>query len=170
MEVKICKICKTCGEEKPITNFNNKGGGYRSAKCRKCMIKARIEAGLCRHCKKPQTSDSTYCRSCLDKLNKSLKKRNRLDRKAALKHYGGECQYCGEKEIIFLTIDHINDDGAEHRGKINKSNFYGWLRRNNYPKGFQTLCYNCNCTKANYSIEAIKEAIQKAKSTPLQKS
>ncbi len=47
----------------------------------------------------------------------------------------------------WLTIDHINNDGAAHRKEIGEggTNFYRWLRKNNYPLGFRTLCWNCNC-------------------------
>jgi hypothetical protein len=30
--------------------------------------------------------------------------------------------------------------------------FYCWLRQNNYPKGFQVLCFNCNLGKGSYSV------------------
>ena len=65
-------------------------------------------------------------------------------RKRTLDHYGNECACCGEVGEQFLTIDHINGDGAAHRRKIG-GNLYNWLRRNGYPKGFRTLCFNCNC-------------------------
>jgi hypothetical protein len=29
--------------------------------------------------------------------------------------YGGRCACCGEFERDFLTLDHVNNDGAEHR-------------------------------------------------------
>ena len=32
-----------------------------------------------------------------------------------LDHYGRACSCCGETEPAFLTIDHVNNDGAEHR-------------------------------------------------------
>jgi hypothetical protein len=68
--------------------------------------------------------------------------------------YGSICQCCGENNPEFLTIDHINEDGAKHRKEIGKSagcNFYRWLRKNNYPKdNFQLLCYNCNCAKHRF--------------------
>lgn len=82
-------------------------------------------------------------------------------RNKVLTHYGGnppKCTCCGETEIEFLTIDHINNDGAEHRRQIGRyksvgSNFYKWLKQNNFPKGFQVLCYNCNCGRGkNYGI------------------
>ena len=63
--------------------------------------------------------------------------------------YGGQCTCCGEKEIIFLTIDHINGDGNQHRKqqKMKGAVFYRWLRKNNFPNGFQVLCRNCNWGK-----------------------
>lgn len=63
-------------------------------------------------------------------------------------HYGGKCECCGEMEMVFLTIDHINGGGRQHR-KETGSFLYQWLRRNGYPEGFQVLCFNCNFAKAN---------------------
>lgn len=58
------------------------------------------------------------------------------------------CVCCGESIIYFLTIDHVNNNGAEHRKEINCSGtLYSWLKRNNYPEGYQVLCFNCNCGK-----------------------
>lgn len=54
------------------------------------------------------------------------------------------CACCGENEFEFLTVDHINNDGNITRHKLN---LYGWLIRNNFPEGFQILCYNCNCAR-----------------------
>lgn len=77
--------------------------------------------------------------------------RYRLKLKAeVIDHYGGICACCGEDELIFLTIDHINNDGAEHRRQISQwggggGPTYRWLRDNDYPDGFQVLCANCNC-------------------------
>ena len=63
-----------------------------------------------------------------------------------------KCTCCGESGLVFLTIDHINGGGRKHLKKHNRelrggTVFYRWLRKNNYPKGFQVLCYNCNCAK-----------------------
>jgi hypothetical protein len=75
----------------------------------------------------------------------------------ALEKYGTSCICCGESDIRFLTMDHKNNDGAEHRRQTDKKgngkhggglNMYFWLRHNNYPDGFQTMCYNCNCARS----------------------
>lgn len=65
--------------------------------------------------------------------------------------YGGyKCSCCGESNPLFLSIDHINEDGAEHRRKhsVEGKKLYYWLKRNGYPSGFQILCMNCNWGKA----------------------
>ena len=69
-----------------------------------------------------------------------------------LTHYGlGKCQCveCGEGRIACLSIDHINGNGVRQRKqlKAHGSTFYIWLRRNNFPNGYQTLCMNCQWIK-----------------------
>lgn len=61
--------------------------------------------------------------------------------------YGGaRCKCCGEENYAFLTIDHVNNDGAAHRAAIGK-HLYRWLIEHDYPEGFQVLCMNCNFGK-----------------------
>ena len=80
---------------------------------------------------------------------RSYRQKNRL---SAIKAYGGRCSCCGEETIEFLSIDHIHNDGAQHRKEISSgSNIYAWLKKNCYPKGrFQLLCHNCNLAKGFY--------------------
>lgn len=65
---------------------------------------------------------------------------------SAFAAYGGNrCSCCGESEISFLGIDHINGGGIAHR-KITGAGslLYRWLRKNGYPEGYRVLCHNCN--------------------------
>ena len=67
-------------------------------------------------------------------------------RAKVLAHYGNKCACCGETEPLFLTIDHVYDDGGKHRAEIGAGGkIYNWLLDHNFPEGFQVLCYNCNC-------------------------
>jgi len=64
----------------------------------------------------------------------------------------GTCRWCGQGDLDVLVIDHIDDNGAEHRrengGKgFSGDRFYRWIIRNDYPPGFQVLCANCNLKK-----------------------
>lgn len=73
----------------------------------------------------------------------------RAIKQTVLDHYGNRCACCNETLYEFLTIDHINGGGCEHRKKIH-SNIYKWLIDNNYPEGFQVLCMNCNFSRGKY--------------------
>lgn len=59
-----------------------------------------------------------------------------------------ECFCCHEKDIRFLVIDHVNGRKSEgHDKKMTGYKLYLWLKKNNYPKGYQVLCQNCNFSK-----------------------
>lgn len=62
--------------------------------------------------------------------------------------YGGyTCVCCGESQKLFLSIDHIANDGAAHRKQIGFRGgigLYLWIVKHDFPSGFQVLCFNCN--------------------------
>lgn len=100
----------------------------------------------CKYCGN-NTYRSNCCRSCFQ-----ICKRNKyIDLKLQVfNHYGMQCARCGEKEIQYLTIDHIDNSGSQHRKQIG-TQIFPWLKRNNYPNNFQILCFNCNYSKATSS-------------------
>jgi hypothetical protein len=57
-----------------------------------------------------------------------------------------QCKCCKTDILEFLSIDHINGGGIQHRKLIggNGAGFYRWLIKNNFPEGFRVLCMNCN--------------------------
>ena len=66
--------------------------------------------------------------------------------------YGGYiCKCCGEDEPMFLSIDHIHNNGAAERKsglyRGSGSAFYQWLRKQKFPSGYQVLCMNCQIGK-----------------------
>lgn len=84
-----------------------------------------------------------YGRNSVD----NVRARRHRDRMIVLRHYGGlppKCACCGETELMFLTIDHINGGGRQHRIAIKNYGLTRWLIKNKLPKGFQILCMNCN--------------------------
>jgi hypothetical protein len=92
-----------------------------------------------------------------DKYSEYNKRSNLKLKQQVMDAYGGACACCGETELAFLTIDHINGDGAEHRRQIaaekntpwlqGGGNTYRWLRDHGFPEGHQVMCANCNCGK-----------------------
>ena len=72
-------------------------------------------------------------------------------------HYSNgtmSCTRCGFNDIRALSIDHINGSGRKQRETLSNSrSFYNWLKTNNYPSGFQTLCMNCQFIKKKDNFE-----------------
>ena len=70
-----------------------------------------------------------------------------------LTHYGDgklACVSCGFSDIRALCLDHINGGGNRERKEKDRNSMlhlYRRLRREGYPYGYQTLCYNCNIIK-----------------------
>lgn len=63
--------------------------------------------------------------------------------------YGGCCVKCGENNPLFLTLDHINNNG-NLENKSRGSEFYQYLKGFGYPGNgtqLQLLCHNCNAQK-----------------------
>ena len=71
------------------------------------------------------------------------------------------CRCCGEKSHVdFLAIDHIAGrkemDSEPELVKLGYSSLQRgrvlghWIIENNFPKGFQILCHNCNVAKGHY--------------------
>ena len=70
-------------------------------------------------------------------------------RAQVIEAYGGRCACCGETTPEFLSVDHINNDGGQHRRNgLSGPRFYRWLKATGFPKdAFTLLCFNCNCAK-----------------------
>jgi len=65
-----------------------------------------------------------------------------------LSKLGNKCCKCGFDDPRALQVDHINGGGVKHRKEVVSAYLIlGWLKRNNYPKGFQILCANCKRIK-----------------------
>lgn len=136
------KVCKQCSKEKELSEFYLRVTLKPYAECKECYKANRavyVKANRM-HVRK------------LD-VKAQANKRARI-KEAVFAAYGGYvCACCGESERKFLTLDHINNDGAAFRmkiaGKRAASGYttYVWLARNSFPSGYQVLCMNCNYGK-----------------------
>ena len=128
--------------------------------------------GLCTSCGKIKDKEKKLCDPCAEKARESSKKhRNKIDgrekflekrrntakerggfwrkkrKMEVIEAYGGSCVCCGETEPVFLTIDHIHNNGNILR-KVETTQIYAYLKRNGFPKdNYQLLCFNCNLGK-----------------------
>ena len=128
------KKCNLCGIVKDVSDFSIKSGKrYIVGHCKRCAV----DRSLACHRRK-----QNQYRAKQKEYQQSLKR-------AAFMAYGGcWCNCCGEAGFQFLTLDHVNNDGAAHKqaAEISSgSTMYRWLKKHGYPSGFQVLCYNCNC-------------------------
>lgn len=77
----------------------------------------------------------------------AAERRQRVKLKAeTIAAYGGKCACCGESEPVFLTVDHVNNDGGGRKREVGGGvAFYRLLRRLGFPTdGYRLLCFNCN--------------------------
>ena len=111
---------------------------------------ARKATGLCSKCNNVVIPGKTRCEEHNLYHNQHTKNDRIRNKIQAINAYGGKCTCCGESEISVLNIDHVNNDGAEHRREIGLGScrLYQWLKHHNYPDGYQVLCANCNTSKA----------------------
>ena len=67
-----------------------------------------------------------------------------------LEKYGNVCICCGETEIKFLQVDHVNNDGHDHRKEIGVTAeaLYRWAEAKGFPPTLQVLCANCHAAKS----------------------
>jgi hypothetical protein len=84
--------------------------------------------------------------------NNNHKKYNWERKLIVINHYLGICVCCGEKQMEFLSINHKNNNGAEHRRKIGQGNLYQWIINNNFPSDYEVMCMNCNSSNGFYGF------------------
>ena len=129
-----------------------KDKSQHNASASKCRANYKA-SGKCR-CGRQQTATSKSCETCKLAARKVRTTKKLRLKHAAISYYGGKCACCKLDDFPFLTIDHINNDGAVHRkaNKIIGRLIYNWLKKNNYPAGFQVLCFNCNSAKSIFGV------------------
>lgn len=125
---------------------NNFPEGFRVA-CTNCNS-SRGMHGYCPHRPKDKIIKK------LDMKPRNLRARAALVKRRALilDHYDHRCACCGESRAEFLTIDHINGGGLAHRRSLKMPSIDRWLIAQNFPEGFQLLCWNCNLAKMIYRV------------------
>lgn len=115
------------------------------------IYRSRKESGLCTHCGlNPKSERNVLCDGCFEF---EWGRRIRI-KQAAINMYGGHCACpgCDQSNVMFLSIDHKNGDGAEDRKTREKSlggGLYKKLVKRPIDPKLQVLCYNCNFAKGN---------------------
>jgi hypothetical protein len=147
----LTKICTNCGRELPATEeyFSKqklKLGKYGlRADCKGCAniySKEYYEDNS----EKYMIMHKLYHDDNKTEISERINANHHNLKLQVINHYGGCCTVCGITDLSFLTIDHINNDGS--RGVNDSgSHLYRKLKRNDFPPGFQVLCWNHNFLK-----------------------
>jgi len=142
----MTKTCARCKEQKPITEFRwAVRGKYRGSYCGDC------ERAYAREWSKTETGRASRRAKEQRAYVKDPSRRKVAAKKFRDKRndqifeiYGRACSCCGEAERVFLTIDHVNNDGGIER-KFHGGNeqFRNWLVKQARLPQYQTLCWNC---------------------------
>jgi ribosomal protein L37AE/L43A len=171
--LKADPTCSKCGKTKTIDDFPPKAVDYWCSACRSEYAiglyhkqRAKLSAAELlalkdqvnerqrqRRIKRLASMSKRQLAAYRDQVNRDNQKRRDEVRDIVYRAYGGyKCSCCGETEPTFLSIDHINNDGAKHKREHRLrtgEQMYRWLARNKFPKGFQVLCMNCQWGKRN---------------------
>jgi hypothetical protein len=145
--------------------WNWKGG-------KKAGLARKKAAGICVDCTN-ETNGCVKCDACRQREKAGHKKRHSKLKNEVFAAYGGyhcNCPGCGETRPNFLHIDHVDNNGAEHRrqmGDPTGANFYSWLKQHGFPLGFQVLCANCNWAKGRYGKCPHVDEVEKIAKIPL---
>ena len=152
-------LCRDCN--KPRTNplFCDDCNTRINISKNRSKLKKK-EHNLCRECGIERDNDTLHCSKCIIKIKERSKIARLAIKKEVLQQYSIDelkCACCGEKEIVFLTLDHIDGGGNEHRRELAKigikgGNFYRLLKKQEYPPGYQVLCFNCNLAKGLFGV------------------
>lgn len=150
-EKKECEVCRDRRRFRQKAEYHNAEHSKTKQAVRERRQRLKDD-GLCVRCGKNKTEDSITCKFCLNKQrNRVIELKNQV-----FEHYGGhKCSCCGETIKEFLMLDHIYNDGAEHRREVfgprrssgSSRTLYLWIIRNDFPPMFQILCANCNWGK-----------------------
>lgn len=159
------RACTKCSIVKPLSEFYRGNGMFgRQAKCKQCSAaysrewaKANPESRrrVARQWRErnPDKVKAAWKRNYRKNSPKyrayEIAKIKRIKAEVFAAYGGFVCQCCGCVGEPFMTLDHINDDGKEHRAIVgNGSRTYKWLHKHGCPAGIvQVLCYNCNFGK-----------------------
>lgn len=164
------KKCTKCKKVKPISGFSRNKitrDGYQG-NCKVChaLIGAEWRKN---NIDKSREKSRRAARTFRAKFPERVKEQSRLyyklykekyltnqrdkrleERLLVLDKYGRKCACCGEKEVKFLALDHINGGGNKHRREIGYKDMIKWAIKNKFPNIFQLLCHNCNMAKSLY--------------------
>lgn len=125
------------------------GKGSAKGKCAACYRKAYKATYYIDPVNREnrRTKSAAYHQANKMRVNAQITQRRRELRERVMATLGGKCRCCGETTPVFLTLDHINGDGALVR-KVARHLIFKQVEDEGCPPDrYQVLCWNCNSAK-----------------------
>ena len=167
----MVKFCKDCNISLTKTNWPEYRQNNNFYVCNSC-VKTRHRfwykknivriRRLCRNYYSKNKNrilvkNEQWRRRNLQKWSKMTSENHQRLRLDTMKHYSPNlvCQKCGFGDIRALSFDHIKGGGNKQSKNTGRGsyNLCRWLKKKDYPKGYQILCMNCNFIKAHENME-----------------
>lgn len=144
-----CNYCKEIKVLHLMVQDSKTATGYKN-KCKECHRKQCAEYAEKNWERRREIEKQSHQKHRI-KRKAYRKKHDAQLRHDAITAYGGyqcscECG-CDTTQPLFLTIDHINGEGKAYQMRKESSehaHIYRWLKKHDYPEGYQVLCMNCN--------------------------
>lgn len=145
------KRCSKCGDSKSLDGY------YHYSTQRQGKLRHAVTA-LCKECYRLKAQEQRKHNGDVIRAKARIyyhtvrKAKYYQLRQQVVDAYGGRCTCCGEDRLVFLTIDHFNNDGAADRRRNPEvkgmdARFMRWLIEHSFPTSYQVLCANCNWAK-----------------------
>lgn len=170
------RLCEKCVETTRLFQEQKRDEHRREGTCLTCGKPPVKNQATCEECQKRATTSTLKryfnnitnkkCALCGGQLNLNTFRcdtcstehceRGRIywhrDHMIVLEHYGQKCVCCNETIKELLEIDHLNNDGANHRQNVHGHHVYEWIIKQNFPTTIQIMCANCNRGRAKFGI------------------
>ena len=140
----LCRYCPSPREaNSPVCHVHRESIKAQNVKTRERQIKEH----RCTSCGSPLPPEWMFftCQKCSDRGRSQVERK----RRTIFSWYGTKCACCGEAEYYFLTLDHVNSDGAQERALLGGQQqvLNRLWKEQRVSLQYQLLCYNCNCAR-----------------------
>ncbi|HEX5187377.1 MAG TPA: hypothetical protein VFV86_10860 [Nitrososphaeraceae archaeon] len=152
--IKKCKVCENLFDDnnKNVRIYCSKICLGRSKNRRKSNIPLNNSEAtnlICNWCNKKFSGSRARVKFCSQECQQKYHTKNNLKniqdiRNKIFEIYGKTCECCGEDNLEFLTCDHVDGGGNQHRQEKSQKKIFEEILESYGDGRFRVLCMNCN--------------------------
>lgn len=161
MSTKTCRIHGPLSEEQC---YRRARGDVECRLCARDRERERFSSPAGKLAKR-RKNRASYVNSREKRLASARDYQLRTKLEVLSRYSGGKprCASCGEEDVRFLGLDHLDGGGKAHKREIGGAGgfVYLWARKNGYPPMFQVLCHNCNVRKSSRFVSGNNTRIKR---------